>query len=140
MPDLACRIKSPDRFSSMPRLPSTMSHRVDVASEENSPFPTIIDDRAASDPDRLYAGYFEFTNNENLELRKLTYRNIANAVNRCAWWLNSQFGRSEDFKTLAYSGPADLRYLIVTLAATKTGHKVIMTNGCCSADTLPDTA
>ncbi|MCJ1395312.1 hypothetical protein MMC18_008196 [Xylographa bjoerkii] len=42
---------------------------------------------------------------------------LANAVNKIAYWLEQNFGASTVFETLAYMGPSDLRYAIVFLAA-----------------------
>ena len=89
--------------------------------------PTLIDNRAYSDPDKLYCAYIE-PNHTSVEegLRTVTYGQFANAVNRCAWWLKKEIGNGQNFETLAYVGPSDIRYAIVTLAAVKTNHKVIL--------------
>ncbi|KAK2595805.1 hypothetical protein QQS21_006568 [Conoideocrella luteorostrata] len=56
--------------------------------------------------------------------RAITNLEVWNAVNRVAWWLDENLGRSQNFETLAYLGPGDLRYSIILLAAMKTGYKV----------------
>ena len=85
--------------------------------------PTLIDQLACADPNRLYC---VLTKAQNIEdsVWRVTYSDFANAVNRCAWWLDEKFGKSSDFTTLAYAGPSDIRHAMVALAASKTGHKV----------------
>ena len=51
-------------------------------------------------------------------------RQVLNAVNRCAHWLEHIIGRSTVFETLSYMGLPDLRYAIFFLAAVKCGYKV----------------
>ena len=87
--------------------------------------PTLIDQRARSEPDRLYCAFLK-TANINDGVVKLSYSEFANAVNRLAWFIEKTFGKSDDFTTLAYVGLTDIRYALVTLAAAKTGHKVRM--------------
>ena len=107
---------------------SATSHS-NITEEDNDDddilLPTIIDNRAHVNPERLYCAFVE-PKHASIEegLRKVTYGQFANAVNRCAWWLEKELGKSQNFETLAYVGPSDIRYSIVTLAAVKTGHKV----------------
>ena len=49
---------------------------------------------------------------------------IARAVNKPAWWIEMNLGRSTVFETVAYIGPPCLRFAIVFLAAVKCGFKV----------------
>lgn len=85
--------------------------------------PTLIDERARSEPDRLYCAYLK-TKDVDDGVIKLSYSDFTNAVNRFAWFIEEIFGKSDDFTTLAYVGLTDIRYALVTLAAAKTGHKV----------------
>lgn len=85
--------------------------------------PKLIDGRAYSEPDRLFCAIPRSTDLKD-GLRCITYRHFANAVNKCAWWIEKELGKGENFETLAYVGPSDIRYAIITLAAVKTGHKV----------------
>lgn len=89
--------------------------------------PTLIDERARLEPDRLYCAFLK-TVNVNDGVVKLSYSEFANAVNRLAWFIEETFGKSDDFTTLAYVGLTDIRYALVTLAAAKTGHKVKMSS------------
>ena len=59
--------------------------------------------------------------------RDIGYGAFARAVNRCAWWMEGELGRNEsvdDLKTVFYIGPLDIRYLVILLAAAKTGNIV----------------
>ena len=40
----------------------------------------------------------------------ITYRQYANAINHCAWWMQSVLGKSHDSNTMAYTEPSDIRY------------------------------
>ena len=54
----------------------------------------------------------------------ITYRQFANAINHCAWWMQTVLGTSHEHNAIAYTGPSDIRYGILTIAAIKTGFKV----------------
>lgn len=97
--------------------------------EDNATLPAIVDGRAQTQPERLYGATTWIREDGSLGLRKITYRDMSNAVNRSAKWVDERFGRSTNFATLAYAGPSDYRYTIVTMAAAKTGHKVGILEG-----------
>ncbi|TGO50943.1 hypothetical protein BOTNAR_0374g00130 [Botryotinia narcissicola] len=56
--------------------------------------------------------------------RKITYAQIANAVNGAAKLLAEKLGPGKDSQTLCYMGWNDLRYLVLILGAVKAGYKV----------------
>ena len=56
--------------------------------------------------------------------KDVSYRQFANAVNHCAWWLQEVLPKTQKLRTIAYSGPSDIRYGILTIAAIKIGYKV----------------
>ncbi|MCJ1313636.1 hypothetical protein MMC25_007315 [Agyrium rufum] len=89
--------------------------------------PTYIDELARSDPDRLYVSVPRSTDIKD-GFRDVSFQTFANAINRCAWWIEKTLGRSDNFETLAYLGPQDLRYCILVVAAIKTGHKMFFTS------------
>ena len=100
---------------------------MDIELEENLVLPAIIDQRAAATPKRLYVVLVDPNpdNPDDLQVRKITYGEFANAVNNAAWWLERTIGKpSVPFETLAYCGLADLRNIIFTLAAVKVGFTV----------------
>ncbi|KAL2821419.1 hypothetical protein BDW59DRAFT_109738 [Aspergillus cavernicola] len=88
--------------------------------------PSILDHRAASQPDRVWAKFPTSPTSYAQGFRSATYRQIYNAVNSIAWKLAKTIGTSTAFDTLAYLGPGDLRYHIVLLAAIKTRYKAFL--------------
>ncbi|KAB8295043.1 hypothetical protein EYC80_006986 [Monilinia laxa] len=40
-----------------------------------------------------------------------------------SFWIEEKLGTGENFQCIAYIGPHDLRYILLTIAAIKTGHK-----------------
>jgi acyl-CoA synthetase (AMP-forming)/AMP-acid ligase II len=85
----------------------------------------VLDSRAQSGPDRVWAKFPVSPNSYDQGFRAATYGQIRNAVDRMAWKLAETIGMSTRFDTLAYLGPGDLRYHIVLLAAAKAGYKVV---------------
>lgn len=83
----------------------------------------LIDDRAKTNPQR---SVWSIPRSLNLAdgFRDVCYGQVARAINRAAWWIDGNVGKSTTFETLAYMGPPDLRYAILTVAAQKTGHTV----------------
>ncbi|TVY45835.1 Non-canonical non-ribosomal peptide synthetase [Lachnellula subtilissima] len=93
--------------------------------EDQMLLPTLIDEIAQAEPERLYCAFLR-TTDINDGVVKVSYSAFSNAVNRLSWFLEKTFGRSDDFTTLGYIGPSDIRYAIITLAAVKTGHKAFL--------------
>ena len=85
--------------------------------------PQVVDQLSQSDPKRVYAT-FPPASDLSRGFRDVTMLEIAQAVNKLAWWIEMNLGRSTVFETVAYIGPSDLRYAIVFLAAVKCGYKV----------------
>ena len=85
--------------------------------------PQLIDEGAKSNPD---ASFWSIPRSSNLAdgFRDINYAQAAGAINRVAWWIDENVGKSTTFESLAYMGPPDLRYAILTVAAQKTGHTV----------------
>jgi acyl-coenzyme A synthetase/AMP-(fatty) acid ligase len=83
----------------------------------------MVDYLATSDPDRVWA---QVSRTQDVEdgFRKITMKQLANAVNHVAWWLESKIGCSTDFEVIAYLGPSDVRYAILCFAAIKCGYVV----------------
>ncbi|MCJ1309876.1 hypothetical protein MMC25_003537 [Agyrium rufum] len=57
--------------------------------------------------------------------RKITYRELANAVNSIAWMLHDQLGPGKE-ETIAYLGMNDLGYIAIILGAVKAGYKLLL--------------
>ena len=92
--------------------------------------PQVLDDRAASNPDRVYAT-ITLLPAVSGSYREVTYSQVARATNFFASWLKDHVDYGIDFETLAYMGLPDLRNPIIFLAAVKCGYKV-----CCKAFVL----
>lgn len=89
--------------------------------------PNLVDKRARLTPDAVYAEYPVSTLTYYEGYRSITYRDFANAVNGAARWLANTLGPGENFETLAYIGPNDLRYPALILGAVKAVYKVGLT-------------
>ncbi|KAF2686919.1 acetyl-CoA synthetase-like protein [Lentithecium fluviatile CBS 122367] len=89
--------------------------------------PSLIDDIAANDPDRVC---FSFPQTANLQdgLQNLTFRIFANAINKTAHFIQREIGRSSMFETVMYMGYPDVRHFIVLIALIKTGHKALFSS------------
>ena len=84
----------------------------------------LIDDVARDDPHRCFCLLSAPTSATN-RFKTVSYGELANAINRVAWWIGKNAQKDLDFETLGYIGPFDLRYTILTIAAQKAGFKVI---------------
>ena len=82
----------------------------------------LIDDVARDDPRRCFCLLSAPTTTDGF--RTVSYGELANAINRVAWWIGENTQKYSDFQTLGYIGPSDLRYTILTIAAQKAGFKV----------------
>ncbi|KAL8794222.1 MAG: hypothetical protein Q9195_003176 [Heterodermia aff. obscurata] len=64
--------------------------------------PSIVDGMARARPEALYAETPAAYSSCDQDYRKITYRELANAVNGIAWLVTKELGRGQDFETLAY--------------------------------------
>lgn len=85
--------------------------------------PTVIDELARTRPERAFSS-IPLSLDPRDGCRDVNYREFANAINRCAWWVQHEIGRGRNFETIAYMGPTDIRYAIICIAAIKTGYTV----------------
>jgi acyl-CoA synthetase (AMP-forming)/AMP-acid ligase II len=85
--------------------------------------PTIIDQLAASDPDRNFASYPK-SSDLTEGFIDVSFSTLSNAINRASWWLAAAMKSTASSDTFAYLGPNDLRYPILLVAAIKCGYKV----------------
>ncbi|KAK5016950.1 hypothetical protein LTR16_003002 [Cryomyces antarcticus] len=89
--------------------------------------PVLIDRSTQTDHDRVYASISTASDNVVKGFRDITYKQLSNAIDHAAFWLDGQLGKSQgDFETFAYFGPRGLRYPILTVAAAKVGRKVLL--------------
>ena len=83
-----------------------------------------IDLVARIDSSRVYASVPKSDNLEN-GFKDVTFVELARAVDKASWWLDSHLGNNHDpFEYFAYLGPRDLRYVVMIIAGIKTGRKV----------------
>ncbi|KAL9619388.1 MAG: hypothetical protein Q9160_005983 [Pyrenula sp. 1 TL-2023] len=90
--------------------------------------PNLVDQKASSCPETVWAEYPKSADTYENGYRAITYRQFANAINGAAWWLEKTMGKGQDFETLAYIGPNDVRYQILLVAAIKAGYKMFFTS------------
>ena len=84
----------------------------------------MVDDIARVRPCSVWAEMPVSTTSYEAGFRKITYRMLANAINGAAWWMHQSLGPGQEFETLAYFGPWDIRYVLLLLGAVKAGYKV----------------
>lgn len=87
--------------------------------------PGTIDAIAHNDPNRTWARFPESQEAfEQGRLISVSFAALANAINRLAWYLDALLPERNDFDTIAYVGPSDIRYYILACAACKCRLKV----------------
>lgn len=85
--------------------------------------PQLVDQIAEASPEKAFAEV------AHVDWRrdgwgKVTYGQVARAVDALSWWLDETFEQKVPFETFVYSGPSDLRYALIPLAAMKTRRTV----------------
>lgn len=86
--------------------------------------PGILDHYAHIRPDAVFAEYPVSQSTYSQGYRKITYHDLANAVNGVARWLIQNLEMGNGSTKLAYIGPNDMRYSVLTLASIKAGYSV----------------
>ncbi|TVY16316.1 Non-canonical non-ribosomal peptide synthetase FUB8 [Lachnellula arida] len=99
-----------------------------VAHQKPQLLVNILDGMAYTRPQALYAEFPVSATTYADGFFKVNYADFANAVNGMAWWLETNLGRGENFETLAYIGPNDIRYNSLLFGAVKTGYKMFFTS------------
>lgn len=87
--------------------------------------PVAIDERAMRNPAGPFA-QFPLSNTYSAGFGTATNAQVANAINHVTGLLVESFGKSNNFETIAYIGPGDLRYSIIVVAAIKAGYKTFL--------------
>ncbi|GKT43440.1 non-canonical non-ribosomal peptide synthetase FUB8 [Colletotrichum spaethianum] len=85
----------------------------------------VLDDAKAQEPDRVWASYAISKDIAKDGFRDITIAQLAKAVDRLAWHIDSAIGKSTIFETIVYFGLPDVRYAMILMAVAKTGHKVL---------------
>lgn len=88
--------------------------------------PNTLFKLAAQYPDLTYS---EYPRSKDVAdgYRKITYKEVANAVHAVAWWIEQNVGKpvvDDGSETLVYMGPSDLRYTVLVLGSVMVGYKV----------------
>jgi acyl-coenzyme A synthetase/AMP-(fatty) acid ligase len=97
--------------------------------------PTLIDETATSDPNRIYAAIPQDDADLSKGFKNITYAAFARVIDRLARWLDNTLGHADGtFPTFAYFGPRDLGYAIVVVAAAKVGRKVLLASHLATMD------
>ncbi|KAM3069944.1 hypothetical protein ACMFMG_004020 [Clarireedia jacksonii] len=95
--------------------------------ERNVLLPSLTGLGAHSQPDRLFCAFLK---SENVDggLATVSYSDCANAINKCACWLQERLGKGDglNMETIGYLGPPDLRHAIMALAVAKINHKTLV--------------
>jgi hypothetical protein len=91
--------------------------------------PTIIDEQALSRSMDILYSIPKDDNDLSQGFLDVTCKRFANAINHAAIWLHENVGESTrtvggPFDVIAYTGPNDLRYSILAVAAAKVGKQV----------------
>ena len=88
---------------------------------------SVIEHWAKNDPDSPWVSVPIDEEDLSRGYRDLTFRHLDDAANRAAQWLRSHLpASSEPFQCFAYTGPNDLRYPALAVAAGKL-EKVVRT-------------
>lgn len=82
-----------------------------------------IDESARDCPDQVVVRY-PGPNWETDGYETITRKQLAQAVDRAAHWLDQQLEGAEDAHTVSYVGPNDPRYCILLASTIKTGRRV----------------
>lgn len=70
--------------------------------------PQILDSLAATHPDRIIYSVAK-SSDISQGLRHVSARAFAKAVDKTAWWLENEVGKSTTFQTVGYIGPRTLK-------------------------------
>lgn len=75
--------------------------------------PTVIDARATEEPDKPWASlpFDDYDLSKGFE--DISYATLATAIDKMAWFIEGQIGKSSTFETIAYLGVSDIRYHII---------------------------
>ncbi|KAK7436459.1 hypothetical protein CaCOL14_003810 [Colletotrichum acutatum] len=89
--------------------------------------PQVLDEVAKSEPNREFISVPRSSNPQD-GWKPISYKQIANAVNRIAQRIIDKRGKPEpgSFPTLTYIGPNDARYMIIMIACIKAGYKALL--------------
>ncbi|KAJ5759629.1 hypothetical protein N7520_006785 [Penicillium odoratum] len=79
----------------------------------------VIEQRAKDDASEPWLSVPVDETNLSMGYKDLTFWQLNNAANRAAYWMSENLPTGEPFQCFAYTGPKDLRYPILAVAAAK---------------------
>lgn len=98
--------------------------------------PTVVDQIAETEPEASWAAVSISPIGTEAGYQNITYQQFANAINSVAWWLEEELGRGDMTEPLAYfgTGGSDVGYIILLIAAVKTGYYVCPDLSCLGSE------
>ncbi|KAF9890498.1 hypothetical protein FE257_005903 [Aspergillus nanangensis] len=89
--------------------------------------PDVVSEKASQTPDHVWASIPWSAADVSEGYEDITFKRLAHAVDRAAWWLHENMEpiQQRPHETLAYLGPPDSRYMILTLASIKAGFQLL---------------
>ena len=93
-------------------------HQAERESYGRRLLPQVLDEHSRLTPERLYAS-IPYSTDLSQGFRDITCRNMTDATNAIAHWLQIEIGRSSCYEVLAYIGIPDLRTAILFLTGVK---------------------
>ncbi|KAK3900646.1 putative peptide synthetase [Staphylotrichum tortipilum] len=89
---------------------------------------SLVDDLAARIPDNVWAKAPVSADQGPAVWQDITWRQLRVAVDFTARWMENELGVGDGHEPIAYTGPNDIRYPIIIMAALKAGHKSFLTS------------
>ncbi|KAF7861579.1 hypothetical protein EAF04_008141 [Stromatinia cepivora] len=80
---------------------------------------------AIDDPNRICIS-IPLTSEPRDGFEDITFCQLDKAIDVASIWVEKQIGIGKDYESIAYVGPHDLRYIVLMIAAIKTGHKLFV--------------
>ena len=103
----------------------TQTQRTIESRYVNKLLPQVLDAIAAEDPNHIIGFIADPGTMPNLTFSSLSSLQMANAVNFTSHWLRDILDK-DPYETISFVGLQDYRYWIMTLAAMKTGHPLLL--------------
>lgn len=86
----------------------------------------VVSERAINAPNTIWASIPKSQTDPSIGFENITFARLNYAITRAARWMQDRLDLQGSLasRALAYVGPPDTRYIILTIAAIKTGSKV----------------
>ncbi|UZP37004.1 hypothetical protein NXS19_004820 [Fusarium pseudograminearum] len=90
----------------------------------NRLIPQILDDLAATEPDRIIYSWAK-SSDLSQGFRHISAREFTKAVDKTAWLLQRELGETSEIRAVGYIGPHDLRQILLTFACIKANYTAL---------------